>query len=435
MPNLDHSLFNPNQLRHFGAVVQDNPYDAAPMCVKSADNTFTACLDSVGADIFLKTWAPSDADLRMCPHVVLSSSAQWSPKLVQFPGTSHLEQEEIESRNVCGVQTMEECICDRRIGHEMKEDLTFSIDELCNRIISSIRVTHRDLEAREISKLRFKELPPPVLPGPIEERDIKAPCTFLSDDCHSNTTPVDLSERWGLSVAQAALTLKATTRHLLRSALMPLARRYRADRMFQVPRLEGTWATDAMYMRCNSAHGERHCQIHANKMFFAEACPMPKKSDCHETLDNFVNDYGAMDLLISDGSAEQCGLHTEFQRKIQKYQIQHKRSEKDRPNQNPAEGVIREVRKKWHRTMFKTNCPKRLWTCGVPCVCAIMRMTASHAGRSQGRTPIEAVLGETPDVSKHLGFGFMIGFGLNETPAYEKLKSGNGSACPKVLAH
>jgi hypothetical protein len=140
---------------------------------------------------------------------------------------------------------------------------------------------------------------------------------------------VDLSERWGLSVAQAALTLKATTRHLLRSALMPLARRYRADRMFQVPRLEGTWATDTVDMRCNSMHGKRCCQVCANKMFFAEACPVPRKSDCHETLDNFVNDYGAMDLLISDGSAEQCGPHTEFRRKIQKYQIQHKRSEKD----------------------------------------------------------------------------------------------------------
>jgi hypothetical protein len=82
MPNLDHSLFNPNQLHHFGTVVQDNLCDAAPMCVKSADNTFTACLDSVGTDIFLKTWTPSDADLRMYPHVVLSLNAQWSPKRV-----------------------------------------------------------------------------------------------------------------------------------------------------------------------------------------------------------------------------------------------------------------------------------------------------------------------------------------------------------------
>ncbi len=33
-------------------------------------------------------------------------------------------------------------------------------------------------------------------------------------------------------------------------------------------------------------------------------------------------------------------------------------------------------------------------------------MTASYAGRLQGRTPIEAVLGETPDMSEYLDFGF-----------------------------
>ncbi len=101
---------------------------------------------------------------------------------------------------------------------------------------------------------------------------------------------MDLRERWGLNVAQAALTLKAPTMHLLRSALMSLARRCRANGMFQAPRLEGTWATDTVGMRCNSMHGERCCQVCANKMFFAEAHPVPGKSDCHETLDNFGKD-------------------------------------------------------------------------------------------------------------------------------------------------
>jgi hypothetical protein len=96
---------------------------------------------------------------------------------------------------------MEECLCDRRVGHEMKEDLTFSINKLRASITSSASVTHQDLEARVISQLRFKEMPPPVLPGLIEERDIKVPCTFLSEECHSNAMPVDLSERWGLSAA------------------------------------------------------------------------------------------------------------------------------------------------------------------------------------------------------------------------------------------
>ena len=81
---------------------------------------------------------------------------QWTPKLVRFPGTSHLDQEEIESRNVCGVQTMEECLRDRRVGYEMKEDLIFSINELRTRMIWSAPVTHEDLEARVTSQLRFK---------------------------------------------------------------------------------------------------------------------------------------------------------------------------------------------------------------------------------------------------------------------------------------
>ena len=76
--------------------------------------------------------------------------------------------------------------------------------------------------------------------------DIGLPRTFLSSKRHSITTPEDLSKRWGLSLAQAALTLKATTQRLTRSALMPLARRYRADRMFDVRQIHGTMSTDTM---------------------------------------------------------------------------------------------------------------------------------------------------------------------------------------------
>jgi hypothetical protein len=35
-----------------------------------------------------------------------------------------------------------------------------------------------------------------------------------------------------------------------------------------------------------------------------------------------------------------------------------------------------------------------------------MRLTASYAGQLQGRTPLEAITGETPDISEYLDFGF-----------------------------
>jgi hypothetical protein len=409
LPTLGHSLFNPNQLRQFGTIVQDNPYDTTPMHITTNDGGFTACLQSKGTDIFITTWAPTQLEMDAYPHITLCSATHWNPREIKFPGISSLEQEEIEVRNIRALATTKR---EEGSGEFQEEDVLFDIGHFRNRIISSARITYADMESmnkrariNEV-KRRGQELPPLVLPGPLEEQELTAPQTFLSKDRHSNTTPEELSEKWGLSLAQAALTLKATTRRLIRSALMPLARRYRTDRMFEVKRLQGTFATDTMDMRCKSIHGERYSQVFANKDFFAAAYPIQRKGDAHEPVDLFVNEYGAMETLISDGAHEQVGRHSEFQAKLRKYEIKSKVSEPERPNQNPAEGVIREIRKKWYRQIFRTNCPRRLWNFGVPYVCAIMRMTASYAGSLKGRTPMEALTGETPDISEYLDFGF-----------------------------
>jgi hypothetical protein len=187
--------------------------------------------------------------------------------------------------------------------------------------------------------------------------------------------------------------------------------------MFEPNRLSGAFATDRMDMRCNLTHGERHCQVFANKEFFAAAYPIERKGDAYEPVDWFVQDYGAPETLISDGANEQVGRNSKFQAKLSKHGIRHKTAEKERSNQNPAEGTIREVRKRWCRQMFRTNCLRRLWSYGPPHVCAIMRLTASYAGRLQGRTPLKAITGETPDISECLDFGFydLVWFKENET--------------------
>ena len=105
-------------------------------------------------------------------------------------------------------------------------------------------------------------------------------------------------------MAQAALTLKATTQRLKRSALMPLSRRYRADRMFGVKRLNCMMATDTLDAQVKSIHGQQYCQVFGNKDFFVEAHPIEKRSDCHEALDRFVRDYRASDVMQYDGAPE-----------------------------------------------------------------------------------------------------------------------------------
>jgi len=335
MPDLPHSLLNPNQLRHYGIIVQDNPYDELPMAITNHDRGFTASLRSKGTTIFLETWHPSQDDLESLPHITLSSPSPWEPHKIQFPQSSLSDRTELESHNINAVETAP----------------VLDINKCNLRWIQGVNVTSEQ-HTRNIAAT--STIP---LPGPLHPAEMESPYTFLSKDRHSQTTPEALSERWGISIAQAKLTLKATTRRLVRSALMPLARRYRVDRMFDLPRVRTSMATDTMDARVSSIHGDRYCQIFASKEFFVEAYPIQRKADCHEALDRFIKEYGIPDQLIMDGSGEQTGKSTQFQSIIRKYDIKSKVIEPDRPNQNPAESVIREVRKKWYREMFRTNCP------------------------------------------------------------------------------
>ena len=81
-------------------------------------------------------------------------------------------------------------------------------------------------------------------------KDVSIPQKFLSENRHSSTTEEDLSKIWGISISQAALTLKETTQKLTRSAIMTLTRRYRDDQTFDVCRIYRTMYTNTMDARC-----------------------------------------------------------------------------------------------------------------------------------------------------------------------------------------
>ena len=124
--------------------------------------------------------------------------------------------------------------------------------------------------------------------------------------------------------------------------------------------------------------------------------PIQKNSDCHKTLDQFIKDYRAPDTLIYDGAKEQVGPRTGFQASVRKYGINGHSSEREISIQNPYEGVIRELRKRWYREVFRTYCPRKLWSYVYPLVAKIMPLTASHSGKLQVRTQLKYMTGETP---------------------------------------
>ena len=80
--------------------------------------------------------------------------------------------------------------------------------------------------------------------------------------------------------------------------------------------------------------------------------------------------------------------------------------ERERQNQNPAEGVIIEIRRKWFRVMFRKKVPKNFWDYGMQWVCEIQQRTHLRTNRIDGDIPLEKLTGETQDISEYLYFGF-----------------------------
>ena len=214
-----------------------------------------------------------------------------------------------------------------------------------------------------------------------------------------------MRDRWHIGVKQAQYTLDSTTQSFTRSALLPISRRYRTDRMFYRRILNHEFAADLYMARTTSLHGHTSAYIFAHKSGFAQVYPQTNKTQSADSLRQFTQDFGVPRKLIVDGALEQIGRNTEFIKRCRQYDISLHVSSPRRPRENPAEGVIQEVRKKWFRLMQATNMPKRLWDYGIAWVTEIMQRTANSSIHSQGRTPLEIITGDTPDISEYLDFG------------------------------
>ena len=124
------------------------------------------------------------------------------------------------------------------------------------------------------------------------------------------------------------------------------------------------------------------------------------------SLNKFISDIGAPEHLTFDGASVQVGRKTLFQEIIRKHEIRTHTSGPRRPNENPAEGVIREMKQRWYRIQEKQGVPDRLWDFGITYVCNIRNLTVNASRYSNGRTPLEVITGETPDISEYLDFSF-----------------------------
>ena len=388
MPTMPHTLINPNQLRAFGSQVQDNPYSGEPLYIQSHDSSFNMELHTNGTVIFATTRTPTQADLDSgdIPKVELSSPVDWNPNQVKFlqPFVSFEDTITSKDANVSAVSTNH--LGFNFLDEELGGDTVFDLGLFSSRVISSATVSNMFGDSEVLS-------------------DIPSPPSFTSGNCHSDVSPRDLAERWFISLAQAANTLKKNTQKFIRSATMPLTCRYRADCMFFRKTLAGIWSTDTMDGRIKSLQGNCYAQVFANKGYFSKVYPLGNKSEAGDALKTFCAEFGVPEKLVFDGSKEQTGKNTEFMKQIKKHGIDFHIAKAERHNEVPAEGVICELRRKWFCVMIRQRVPNRLWDYGFKWVSEINSMIYSGAGGNTD-VPLAQVTGETPDISEYLDFGF-----------------------------
>lgn len=125
------------------------------------------------------------------------------------------------------------------------------------------------------------------------------------------------------------------------------------------------------------------------------------------SLNSFIHEYGTPYHLTFDGAAVQVSSKTKFVDYFRRNHIHTHTSALRRPNKNPAEGSIQEVKKKWYMIKGNKDIPDRIWDFGISWIYETDNVTANSSRYSKDRTPFEMITGETPDITKYLDFTFI----------------------------
>lgn len=371
---LGHSLINPNQVRHNNVEYWDNPYDKDKPLAIIVPDVLTIPLQMQGTKIYFESRTPTQHELDTCMHVNLTSREEWNPHDISLSQTSVVSP------------LLHERFC--------SESKTFpSINDESELLPIIPHLFERTSHIQSASSA--------------SPTDVSPRQSFVSNERHTKITSERLAERFGIGPSRAKATLKATTQRGVRSAILPISRRYRADRFLGVRILQGKFATDTLWMPTRTIAGNIASQIYSHKCGFAAAYHLHKADGptVGYTLNSLIHDYGKPGHLTFDGIPTQTGHNTLFMETIRRAAIPYHVSQPYTPRENPSEGSIREIKRRLYRIMHKNNIPWRLWDFIVSWVCETGCITVSSSPYAKGRTPIEILTGETPDITEYLDFG------------------------------
>ena len=386
---LDHSLINPNQIRYNGVGFWDNPYDDIhELCIEVYEENITIPMQFNGTKLIFESTVPTEHELNVLPHLILTSSHPWDPGEVVL-GQAQRKQPTAHIKQV----------------HIHVDDSGFNT---LDKYMYAPHVAADDIQLHEMNPVMRALCEFNVPTNEYSLYDIPQKNSFISHERHNKHSAETLAENWCIGLIKAKATLNATTQHFKRSAILPISRRYRADRFYDLKKLDGKFSTDTIWADVKSVNQHKYAQVYTHKCGFAVVYPINNMTgdSIGQTLIDFIHDFGVPQFLTFDGHKSQVGAGSLFMRTVRKHHIKFRVSEPRKPEQNPSEGGIREIKRRWYHLMMKKKVPKRLWDFGITWICETGNLAVSSSRYANGRTSIEIITGDTPDISEYIDFGF-----------------------------
>ena len=186
---------------------------------------------------------------------------------------------------------------------------------------------------------------------------------YVSTERPAKATVDTLADQFCIGPERAKENLWATTQRGTRSEIFTIGCHYISDRMLDIKRLSGK----SIWSKTGSITNNVASQIYTYKCGFNWLYHLKRANgeQFGHSLSAFISEFGATDCLTYDGAAVQACTNTSFMDTVRRSEINYRVSALRRPNENPAEGSIREVKWRFYRVMLKKWVPKRLWDFGL----------------------------------------------------------------------
>ena len=416
MPDMDHSLINPNQIRDFGIDLFDNPYDLGRKLGIMVEDSFIPFSTS-GAMVFFDTFKPTQQQIDDPANEKIILTA---PKSVKEWDPHSVNMSRHRTHTVQNVKVSAMAVA---VAPDQTGEYTDSFDAtlggvsgnyvpsiLADRIIKSVVVNpSTPKEFRTISAAATT--PRSVT---INGRRVGINETFSSTR-HSPYTAERAAQIFGCSLEKARLALNCSTQNGVSKGFIrgsgpdqPLMnKRYpRSNVRFQseIPKITGQFYMDWVKANVTSVHGDTGA-FYIGDGRYVDCFPKPRHTsqEAANALQDFCTDIGIPANLKVDSAAEFTGKNSEFWKKSKHLGIDVTYGEPHRHEIGPLDVQIRENKKKWHEHKATRDVPSRLWSYGIEHAAQVQQIVPTGDMKISG---YQAVKGTTPDTAEMLDFAF-----------------------------